>query len=221
VSAGWPIGVAWALRSGPVIAALAALAVSPGAHFLVAIALERRRVRPSREFIALIIGDPLLAIATGVGVALSPDGVNAGVRPIVSDAGTVVVACSWLLFGLWQWRSELHNGQYSRAQAFAPTKIWHQLAVYPLLGSLVFCSVLSGLAAPLGSSPITHAAGKAAIVILVSAWVLANYYDRRHPKLGHPPYSWRRLRALPEPWPEDSQTLRSYRLISTQSPSAT
>jgi hypothetical protein len=214
VSAGWPVAVAWALRSGPVIAALAALAVSPGAHFLIAVTLERRRIHPSREFIALIIGDPLLAIAVGVGAALSPDGPNAGVRPVVSEAGTAVVAGSWLLFGLWQWRSELRNGQYSRAQAFAPTKIWHQLVVYPLLGSLVFCSTLSGLAAPVGGSALARLAGKAAIVILVAGWVLANYYDGHHPKVGHPPYSWRRLRTFAEPWPEDSKTLRSCGSIS-------
>ncbi len=113
-------------------------------------------------------------------------------------------------FGLWQWRTEFRRGYYSREQAFAPTKTWHQLVVYPLLGSLVCSSLLSGLAAPIGSPVVLRLLGKVAIVILVLGWVAANLYDRRHPKLGHPPYSWRELRTLAEPWPADSRTLQSY-----------
>ncbi|HXL91727.1 MAG TPA: hypothetical protein VN969_22505 [Streptosporangiaceae bacterium] len=206
----WPELLDWALAHGPVVAALAALAVSPGAHILIASVLERRRLRANREFAALAVGDPLLALAVGVGVALSPHGVSAPVQGLVLGTGAVLIAGGWLCFGLWQWWDELRRGYYSRAQGCAPTKIWHQLGVYPLLGSLVCCAALSGLAVPLGNSALLGAFGKAVIVLLVLAWVWANLYDRRHPKLGHPPYTWRRLRPAPEPWPADSVTLQSH-----------
>jgi hypothetical protein len=53
-------------------------------------------------------------------------------------------------------------------------------------------------------------AAKAVIVVCVLAWLLANGYDRRHPKLGHPPYDWRRLRPSRRPWPPQSVSLRAY-----------
>jgi hypothetical protein len=211
VSSRWPEPLAWALGHGPIVAALAALAVSPATHILIAAVLERRRLRPSREFTAVAIGDPLLALAVGVGVALSPHGVSALVQPAALGPGIALIAGGWLCFGLWQWWDELRRGYYSRAQACAPTKVWHQLGVYPLLGSLACCAGLSGLGAPLGNSSTSRASGKAAIVLLVLAWAGANLYDRRHPKLGHPPYSWRLLRPVPEPWSTDSVTLQSHR----------
>jgi hypothetical protein len=193
------------------VAVLAALAVSPGAHIVIACVLERRRLHLNREFAALAVGDPLLALAVGVGVALSPHCVSAPVQRLVLGTGAGLIAGGWLCFGLWQWWDELRRGYYSRAQGCAPTKIWHQLAVYPLLGSLGCCAALSGLAAPLGNSALLRGFGKAVIVLLVLGWVWANLYDRQHPKLGHPPYTWRRLRTVPEPWAADSVTLQSHR----------
>ena len=210
MSSGWPAFTGWALSHGPLMAGLAALAISPGAHAIIAATLERRLLRPRLEFTAVAIGDPLLALAVTVGVALSPHGMNADVRPVAVGLGGVLIPCAWLGFGLWQWRMEFRSGYYSADQAFAPTKIWHQLGVYPLLGSIGCSSVLSGLAAPLGHPAAPRVLGKAAIGVAVLAWGVANVYDRRHPKLGHPPYSWRQLRPVAEPWPMDSQTLRSY-----------
>ncbi len=210
MSAGWPAGTTWALGHGPAVAGLAALAISPGAHAIIAAVMERRVLRPRLEFMAVTVGDPLLALAIAVGVALSPHGVNAGVRPVVFGLGAVLIACGWGSFGLWQWRTELRSSYYSHNQAFAPTKIWHQLGVYPLLGLIGCCGMLSGLAAPLGH-PAVRLLGKAVIGVGVLGWAAANVYDRRHPKLGHPPYSWRRLRPAPEPWPTDSQTLHAHR----------
>jgi hypothetical protein len=213
VSPSWPGPLAWALAHGPVVAVLAALAVSPGVHILIAGVLERRRLRASREFTALIIGDPLLALAIGIGVALSPHGVSAPVQPVAMGSGIALIAGGWLCFGLWQSWEELRSGYYSLAQTWAPTKIWHQLGVYPLLGSLGCCAVLSGLAAPPGNSGLLCGLGKTVIILLVLAWAGAMLYDRRHPKLGHPPYSWRHLRPARKPWPANSVTLRSrYRL---------
>jgi len=210
VSAGWPAATGWALGSGPALAGLAALVISPGAHALIAAVMERRLLRPRLEFTAVVIGDPLLAVAVAVGVALSPHGASAGVQPVVLGLGSVLILCWWLAFGLWQWRAEVRSGYYTRDQALAPTKIWHQLGVYPLLGSIGCTSVLSGLAAPLAHPAAPRIVGKAAIAVAVLAWGLTNVYDRRQPKLGHPPYSWRLLRSARKPWLADSVTLRAY-----------
>lgn len=210
MTAGWPAPVAWALSRGPVVAALVSLALSPGVHALIAAVLERRRLRPRYEFVAVTVGDPLLALAVGVGVVLSPQGVNAAVRPAVANVSVAAVLVFWVVFGLWQWRTEFRHGYYSGDQIFAPTKIWHQLGVYPLLGSVTYSAVVSGMAAPLGHAVAARLLGKAAIAIAILGWAAANAYDRGHPKLGHPPYSWRRLRTPAKPWPVDSTTLRWY-----------
>ena len=107
-------------------------------------------------------------------------------------------------FGLMQWRAELRNGFYTRAQAVSPTKIWHQLVVYPVLGYWLWTADLGGLLAP------GPGLAKAAIVGCVAAWLLANAYDRLHPKLGHPPYDWSRLRPQRPPWTAQSASLRAY-----------
>ena len=109
-----------------------------------------------------------------------------------------------LLFGLAQWRDELRRGYYTRAQAVAPTKIWHQVVVYPVLGYWLWTAGIGGLTAPGGAAAW---AGKALLVMLTGIWVAANVYDRRHPKLGHPPFDWRRVRPQPRPWAAESQTL--------------
>jgi hypothetical protein len=194
------------------------LGISPGAHALIAAVAERRLLRFREEFTAVVMGDPLLALAVAVSIALCPDGASAGIRPVVFGTAEVIVICGWLAFGLWQWRTELCGSYYSRAQAWAPTKIWHQLGVYPLLGMATWCAVLSGMAAPLGHQAPARLVGKAVISCAVAGWIAANVYDRHHPKLGHPPYSWRRLRPLAKPWPTSSETLRVSHLPGTQAP---
>ena len=54
-------------------------------------------------------------------------------------------------------------------------------------------------------------AGKVLLLALTGIWVATNVYDRRHPKLGHPPFDWRRLRPRPRPWAAESQTLLAAR----------
>src|ERR1700730_4465364 len=59
--------------------------------------------------------------------------------------------------------------------------------------------------------------GGALLGVLGGGWVggvvrpgiggAANVYDRRHPKLGHPPFDWRRVRPRPRPWAAESETL--------------
>ena len=206
VSGGLLPWLAAPLRHGPWIAAAAAFAVTPGGLWLLALLLERHLMGLRTGFAAVLLGDPLLAVAVGLGVgrigAGRPDG-PAGPWWALVSAG------AWLCFGLVQWWTELRTGFFTRRQAVAPTKVWHQLVVYPLFGYWLWTAGLGGLLAP-GTGPGAVAA-RAGIVACVAGWALINGYDRRRPKLGHPPYDWRRLRPVPQPWPPNSLTLRAYR----------
>lgn len=194
------------LRHGPWAAAFAAFAVTPGALWLLALVLERRLMGPRTEFVAVLLGDPLLAVAVGLGVWRIGNGRPGGAA---GPWWALASAVGWLGFGLVQWRGERRAGYFTREQAFAPTKVWHQLVVYPLLGYWLWAAGVGGLLAP-GTGP-GDVAGRVGIVACVAVWALVNVYDRRRPKLGHPPYDWRRLRPLPQPWPASSLTLRAYR----------
>ncbi|MFE0465513.1 hypothetical protein ACFW1A_40325 [Kitasatospora sp. NPDC058965] len=194
------------LAAGPVATFSAAFLLSPGIPAAVALLGERRVLKPRHEFRALVYGDPLLAVAAACGVAQCRSVPPSSVRSWVRGPLAVAASAAWLGFGLWQWRAEVRCGRFNRAQALAPTKIYHQLGVYPMLGYLAGSAVLAGLACP---QPRHGRAGKALIAACVGSWAVANVIDRRHLKLGHPPYDWRRLRPVEQPWPIESDTLRS------------
>ena len=189
-----------ALRHGPWIAGLCAFAVTPGALVVIARLLERRWLVPREQFAAVTYGDPLLAVAAGLAVWLTGSRTPHGLTG--PTAGMVAVAVM-LLFGLAQWRDELRRGYYTPAQAVAPTKIWHQLVVYPVLGYWLWTACLGGLAAS------GRWLQKAVMLALVGIWLATNVYDRSHPKLGHPPFDWRHARPLARPWAAESQTLHA------------
>jgi hypothetical protein len=191
-----------ALRHGPWLAGLCAFAVTPGALIVIARVLERRWMRPHEQFAAVTYGDPLLAVAVGVGVWLTGSRVPHG---LTGPTAGVVAMLLTLAFGLAQWRDELRRGYYIRAQAAAPTKIWHQLVVYPVMGYWLWTATIGGLSA--GGAAAW--AGKVLLVALIGAWAATNVYDRRHPKLGHPPFDWRRARPAERPWAAESQTLQA------------
>ena len=196
MTASWPAVTAPLLDNGPAVAFLAAFAISPGMHVFLALALERRLIRPSEQFTALIFGDPLLCFACGLGAALASGHVPGPVRFAATPAAIVLSAVLWLLFGLWQWYTEWRTGFYTTAQALAPTKIWHQLIVYPVFGTLVTFSCLAGLATPPGGHPAIRLIMKMFMAACALAWALMNIYDRRHPRYGHPPFDWRHIRPV-------------------------
>ena len=208
VSTGYLPVLGAALRHGPWVAGLCVFAVTPGALIVIALVLERRWLVPGEQFAAVAYGDPLLAVAAGLGTWL------AGPHPphgLTGPAAGVTVVVLGLLFGLAQWRDELRRGYYTPAQAVAPTKIWHQVVVYPVLGYWLWTAGIGGLSAPGGTAAWAVWAGKALLLALTGIWVATNVYDRRHPKLGHPPFDWRRLRPRPRPWAAESQTLLAAR----------
>ena len=192
-----------ALRHGPWIAALCVFAVASGSLIVIARVLERRWLVPREQFAAVTYGDPLLAMAAGLGVWLAGARTPHGLTGPAAGVATVVIM---LAFGLAQWRDELQRDYYTRAQAAAPTKIWHQLVIYPVLGYWLWTAGVGGLSAAGGGAAW---AGKALLLALVGIWAAANVYDRRHPKLGHPPFDWGRGRPQPRPWAAESQTLRA------------
>ena len=196
-----------ALRHGPWIAGLCAFVVTPGILIVIARVLERRWLIPRQQFAAVTYGDPLLAVATGLGVWLTGPRTPHGLTGPAAGAAVVAIM---LLFGLAQWRDELRRGYYTRAQAAAPTKIWHQVVVYPLLGYWLWTAGIGGLSAAGGTAGQAAGwAGKALLIALIVIWAATNVYDRRHPKLGHPPFDWRRGRPQPRPWAPESQTLQA------------
>ena len=190
-----------ALRHGPWIAGLCTFAVTPGALIVLARVLERRWLVPREQFTAVAYGDPLLAVAAGLAVWLTGARTPHG---LTGPAAGVAAVAVMLLVGLAQWRDELRRGYYTPAQAAAPTKIWHQLVVYPVLGYWLWTAGIGGLSVTGGAAVW---AGKGLLVALVGVWAASNVYDRRHPKLGHPPFDWRRVRPWPRPWAAESQTL--------------
>ncbi len=194
-----------ALRHGPWIAGLCAFAVSPGSLIIIAWVLERRWLVPREQFAAVTYGDPLLAAAAGLGVWLTGPRTPHGLTGPAVGVTTVVVM---LALGLAQWREELRRGYYTRAQAVAPTKIWHQLVIYPVLGYWLWTAGVGGLSAAGGAAVWGT---KALLLALVGIWAATNVYDRRHPKLGHPPFDWRHVRPQPRPWAAASQTLLAAR----------
>jgi hypothetical protein len=168
---------------------------------VIARVLERRWLVPREQFAAVTYGDPLLAVAAGLAVWLTGSRTPHG---LTGPAAGIVAVAVTLLFGLAQWRDELRRGYYTPAQAAAPTKIWHQLVVYPVLGYWLWTAGIGGLSVTGGAAVW---AGKALLLALVGVWAATNVYDRRHPKLGHPPFDWRRVRPWPRPWAAESQTL--------------
>lgn len=194
------------LTHGPWVALGAALLVTPIGLILIAGVFERRLLRPREQYFAFILGDPLLATAVAALVGMNTSQVWAtsnATRPVV----LYVVAAVWLTFGLWQWRHEVRHGAYNTAQALSPSKIWHQLIIYPLLGVWLWSAILTS--APHWAAHPLPAVG--ALCCLVT-WAMLLAHDSSHIKLGHAPYDWQHLCQAAKPWDADSTTLRTYGL---------
>lgn len=156
------------------VATLVVLAITPGVHLLVSTLLERRRVNFTNDYSAVLIGDPMLAVATGIGVELA--------------AGQLVVLADWRVglvgmagaaaFGRWQSRQELAEGRYSSEQVRSLSKRFHQYVVYPVLGYLVTVAVVSGI---MQWEPLLGTA----MLLLVGGWAALAVEAWRTPKLGH------------------------------------
>lgn len=189
------------IAHGAFVALVAGLVVANGAMIALGIIAERRWLRPRDMAIAFTIGDPVLVAGMAVGVSLAEKSQPCGIS---GPAGQLTLVVLWLGFGLWQWRYEVRQGIYTWAQAVSPTKIWHQLVIYPCLGTWTFVAVINGL------PQASHYPLSAFFVILcIALWMLICVHDIRYPKLGHVPFDWPRVRPVPRPWSLDSKTLRA------------
>jgi hypothetical protein len=189
------------LHHGDIIALLASLFVATGSMFLLGLVLERRWLKPKDMSLAFTVGDPALAVGVAIGVQIIGRHPPCGV---IGPTGQLTVSGFWLIFGLWQWRTEVIAKIYTRRQALSPTKIWHQLIIYPTLGAWSFVATIGGLMNA-GRNP------PAAVLMIgcLAIWSGTYVHNNRHPRLGHPPYDWGRLRPARPPWGDESTTLRS------------
>ena len=178
----------------PALLALTALVIAPGAHLLMSPLLEGRRVTWRDDYAAVLIGDPLLAVAVGFAANLSrPAGPHG--FPASWTGGCAWIAGGWA-FGLWQSHHEFSAGRYSRAQTLSPTKLWHQFIVYPVLGYWVTATEWSAYGA-IGAAPTTSRIIQAALVIAATgAWAILTADAMRRPKLGHGTLDLTRLRTI-------------------------
>lgn len=178
------------LRWHPALLALTALIASPGVHLLASPLLEGRKVTWRDDYAAVLIGDPLLALAAGLGASMSQPGGPRG-WPASWIAGCAWLAGGWT-FGWWQSRQELAVGRYTRLQILSPTKLWHQFVVYPLLGYWVTAAVWSGL----GAAFPTHFFQAAIVIACTATWAVLTWNAVRHPKTGHGALDLTRLRKI-------------------------
>lgn len=178
----------------PALLALTALVIAPGAHLLLSPLLEGRRVTWRDDYAAVLIGDPLLAVAVGFAANLSrPAGPHG--FPASWAGGCAWIAGGWA-FGFWQSRHELSTGRYSRAQTLSPTKLWHQYIVYPVLGYWVTATEWSAYGAT-GAAPTTSRIVQVALVIAATGtWAMLTADAVRRPKLGHGTLDRARLRTI-------------------------
>lgn len=164
----------------PVLLALTAMAVTPGIHLLASPLLEGRKVTWRDDYAAVLVGDPLLALAVGLGADLSQPGGPRG-WPASWIAGCAWLAGGWT-FGLWQSRREFVAGRYTVGQILSPTKLWHQFVVYPLLGYWVTATVLSG---PGAAGTPARRLQATVIIACTATWAGLAWDAIRHPKPGH------------------------------------
>ncbi|MBT1003958.1 hypothetical protein KIH31_15310 [Paenarthrobacter sp. DKR-5] len=198
---GWLPGWDALITGGGWAVLLASLIITPGMPLLLAALTEHRMLRPSRDFLSLVLGDLALAVAAGTATAVIDQEQLSPPLWLSGPTGWLIPAAG-LVFGLHQVRTELKTLFYIREQAWAPTKIYHQFVIYPVHGYLLTSTVPTALAS--AGPP----ASKLVITAAVSLWGAALIYDTRHPKLGHAPFDWSRFKPLPQPWPATSTTLR-------------
>src|SRR5690348_15835751 len=123
------------LSHGVWVALAASLITASGVMLLLVLILERRWLEPKDMALAFTFGDPALAVGIASGIRIL--GTHRSCV-IIGPVGQLASGGAWLVFGLWQWRAELTAKIYTRQQALSPTKIWHQVVIYPALGPWSF-----------------------------------------------------------------------------------
>ncbi|MBN1170715.1 MAG: hypothetical protein JXA67_00950 [Micromonosporaceae bacterium] len=174
--------------------AATAAAITPGMHLLLSAAVERRRVTWASDYPAVLVGDPLLAISTGLAARVAGPQAVLAAAPLRRPLAPVAVGAA-ALFGAWQLRDEVRRGVYSRQQAVSPSKLWHQFVVYPALTPLVAGALLSATSAALAPEATRSQRVETALAWAGAAgWAVLALDAVRHPRRGHGTFDWSRLR---------------------------
>lgn len=182
-----------ACLASPQRMALAAVAITPGMHLLLSLAVERREVTWSSEYPAVLVGDPLLALATGIAARVAGVDTVLESAPLRRPLAPVIVGAA-AVFGALQLRDELRRGVYTRQQAFSPSKLWHQFVVYPTMSPLVAGALVSATA-----TAISPQAGRKERVGTALAWGCVAVWGAlvveaiQHPRPGHGTFDWLRI----------------------------
>jgi hypothetical protein len=177
------------LASAPGQAAAVAM-ISPAVHLLLSVLVERRRVDRTTEYPAVVVGDPLLAVATGLATGVcGPERLAASrlrQRPIAP-----VTAAAMCAFGAWQARDEVRRGVFTRRQALSPTKLWHQFVVYPSLAILTPSALFAATTEALKPTA-THRqrAATAAAWGCVACWAALTVEAIHRPRAAHGSFDW-------------------------------
>lgn len=192
-------------RGGPLLAPAITLLATPVGLMSVAWLVEGRRMRFRDYNYAVTLGDPGLSLAA-----------LAGWWAVHEQEGRAEVPLGWASVslalgaaaGCRQMLAEGRHEYYSRSQFFSPSKLFHQFAVFPVLGTML------GTSAALCMKALPVSPGPAVLWMASAAWWLGwMKVDSRHFKLSHNPFNWRRLRTEPEPWEDTSLTLRAHTLL--------
>jgi hypothetical protein len=165
--------------------ALACWAVSPGAHLLLTVVVERRPVHRREQYPAVLVGDTALAVSAGLARwAAGPGPGRPGLRRAAAAGG--------LASGAWQLRREIRSGFVSRPVAYGPTKLWHQFVIYPVLTGLVAEPLVDGTRAALRpAGPAHRRAAVAAAWAGVALWAGLVVEAWHHPRAAHGPWPGR------------------------------
>lgn len=157
------------------------LVVTPGVHLVASPLVEDRKVTWTDDYPAVLVGDPALAVACAAGLWLA-DGrlLWTAAPPWALLSLALAVAYGW-----WQTRAEIAEGRYTRAQAYSPTKLYHQYIVYPLVGYWGFNAVAAGTS-NLSRSPLAATV----MAVGVAVWAATVVDAVRHPRVGHGSWDW-------------------------------
>lgn len=165
------------------------LVASPGLMFLLAGTLERRMLWPKEQYYGFLYGDIALALSVGSTAALASS---------LPEISTFFTSRVWhwsaflaaVVLGLALWLNE--RSAYSVPQLLSPTKIWHNVFLYGLLGYW-----LLGLGIPVLYHKL--ASPWAWLMILgVCVWLALNRYDstRSGIRVAHIPFDWSHMRPM-------------------------
>lgn len=169
-------------------------AITPVAHAVMSAVLEGRTVNLCDDYPAVLIGDPLLAVAAGLAAGVTTP-------PSLSRRASVAATAAWCAFGLVQAKAEYSQSVYTKRQILSPTKIWHQAVVYPTVGTLVPRALAAATVHAIRAGDSRDRVATGVAWVLAVGWAVTAVDAIRNPRLGHGELRWLRPARQPSPEP--------------------